>query len=101
MTTLGQRWRNVELAMVSLRWPNGQNYVAPTSQIYVGPTVPSTLGQRWANVVVLSGIGCFAIRWQCVNRCQVIHSFTADQIFMGGLEMCYLQTDIVFGLKLI
>ena len=40
---------------MSLRWPNGQNYVAPTSQIYVGPTVPSTLGQRCANVVVLSG----------------------------------------------
>ena len=51
---MAQRWRNVELSTVSLRWPNGQNYVASTSQIYVGPTVPSTLGQRscaiWACV---------------------------------------------------
>ena len=30
---------------------------------------------------------------------QVIHSFT-DQIFMGGLEMCYLQTDIVIKIDL-
>ena len=32
--------------MMSLRWPNGQNYVAPTSPIYVGPTVLLTLCQR-------------------------------------------------------
>ena len=49
MTTLAQRWRNVELATVSLCWLNGQNYLAPTSLIYVGPTVLLTLGQRWAN----------------------------------------------------
>ena len=53
--TLAQRWRNVG-ATLAQRWRNGQNYVAPTSQIYVGPTVLSMLGQRWANVVVLSGI---------------------------------------------
>ena len=46
MTTLAQRWRNVDLATVSLRWPNGPNYVAPTSPTYVGPTVLLTLGQR-------------------------------------------------------
>ena len=67
--------RNVELATVSLRWPNGQNYVAPTSQIYVGPTVPSTLGQRWANVVVLSGMVCF-VSTMMHNYAQFIPVFT-------------------------
>ena len=43
---ISQRWRNVELATVSLRWPNGQTYVSPTSPIYVGPTVLLALGQR-------------------------------------------------------
>ena len=37
---------NVELATVSLRWPNGPNYVAPTSPTYDGRTVLLTLGQR-------------------------------------------------------
>ena len=70
MPTLAQRWCNVELATVSLRWPNGQNYIAPTSQIYVGPTVPSTLGQRWANVVVLSGGGTSSTH---LRRTEVIY----------------------------
>ena len=48
---LAQRWRNVELATVSLRWTNGQNYVAPTSPI----DVVQRCWLRWANVVVLSG----------------------------------------------
>ena len=46
MTTLAQRWCNVELATVSQRWPNGKNYVAPTLAIYVGLTVLFMLGQR-------------------------------------------------------
>ena len=64
MTTLGQRWRNVELAMVSLRWPNGQNYVRQRRKSTLGQRYRLP-GQRWANIVVLSaqvsGIGCFAI----------------------------------------
>ena len=68
-TTLAQRWRNVELATVSLRWPNGQNYVAPTSPNDVVPTVLVTLGQRWANVVVLSGLHRLFVR-----MCHTFHS---------------------------
>ena len=45
-----QRWHNVgamwNWQRWALRWPNGPNYVAPTSPTYVGPTVLLTLGQR-------------------------------------------------------
>ena len=66
MTTLAQRWRNVELATVSIRWPNGPNYVASTSPTYLGPTVLLTLGQRSCAIWAVPTSTIYTI---CISTC--------------------------------
>ena len=55
---LWQRWHNLAQCGIGNGEPTlaqRSNYVVPTSPIYVVPAVLLTLGQCWANVVVLSG----------------------------------------------
>ena len=50
---LVQRWAN----RWQQRWANEQSYVGPMSFANVGPMFLTTVGQRWANVSMLSGYG--------------------------------------------
>ena len=50
--TLAQRWAN----RWQQRWANEQSYVGPMSFANVGPMFLTTVGQRWANVIMLSGV---------------------------------------------